>query len=492
MNSINIMLVSHTNAGKTTLVRTLLGTDVGEVLDAPDVTLSVSDHALAAGPDGSSLRLWDTPGFGDSFRLSKRLNGNYPWLAWPLRELWDRYRNPRLWRGQRVACDIRQRADVILYLVNSVERPVDAVYVAPEIDVLAWTGKPVLVVLNQVGDNPTVLGASTPAQEWRTALAAHSGIAGVLELDSFSRCWVQELTLYDAIGQVLPAPRRLLYAELAQSIRAGHSQRLNASTQALSAYLLKAATDRVELPSGWFEKLKDVWGAIHHKIPWTQVDQLQPHEQAMQGLAQRFMESTQAVSDELIAINRLSGVTSAEIVQASREKFFVDAPVDEVTTTLAGGIISGALTGLVADLVSGGLTLGAGALAGAALGAAGSAVLAAGYNMYTAKGKKMIGWSQASLVDAFEKSLLLYLAIAHFGRGQGAWQRKKDSEYWRQAVATIVQRDRGRIQQLWIRAETEGPSLRAKAECTSVLQSMLVELLGKRYPDALQQIGPSV
>lgn len=32
--TIDIMLVSHTNVGKTTLIRTLLGQDVGEVLDA--------------------------------------------------------------------------------------------------------------------------------------------------------------------------------------------------------------------------------------------------------------------------------------------------------------------------------------------------------------------------------------------------------------------------------------------------------------------------
>mgnify|MGYP003495171562 CR=1 FL=1 len=36
--SIALSLVSHTNAGKTTLARTLLGRDIGEVRDAPHVT----------------------------------------------------------------------------------------------------------------------------------------------------------------------------------------------------------------------------------------------------------------------------------------------------------------------------------------------------------------------------------------------------------------------------------------------------------------------
>ena len=34
--TINLSLISHTNAGKTTLARTLLGRDVGEVRDADE------------------------------------------------------------------------------------------------------------------------------------------------------------------------------------------------------------------------------------------------------------------------------------------------------------------------------------------------------------------------------------------------------------------------------------------------------------------------
>ena len=36
--TVDLSLISHTNAGKTTLARTLLGRDVGEVRDAPHVT----------------------------------------------------------------------------------------------------------------------------------------------------------------------------------------------------------------------------------------------------------------------------------------------------------------------------------------------------------------------------------------------------------------------------------------------------------------------
>ena len=62
---INLSLVSHTNVGKTTLARTLLGRDIGEVGDRSHVTIEPEDYVLLRAPDDSELILWDTPGFGD-------------------------------------------------------------------------------------------------------------------------------------------------------------------------------------------------------------------------------------------------------------------------------------------------------------------------------------------------------------------------------------------------------------------------------------------
>ena len=59
---IGIFLVAHTNVGKTTLIRTLLGKDVGEIEDAPDVTQATIAYDLVVDQDAGALRLWDTPG----------------------------------------------------------------------------------------------------------------------------------------------------------------------------------------------------------------------------------------------------------------------------------------------------------------------------------------------------------------------------------------------------------------------------------------------
>ena len=113
-----IFLVAHTNVGKTTLIRTLLGKDVGEIEDAPDVTKAVTSYDLVVDRTAGALRLWDTPGFGDSFRLARRFRQRHRWVAWAIRECWDRAFNQKLWRGQRLVLDLRTRASVILYPVS--------------------------------------------------------------------------------------------------------------------------------------------------------------------------------------------------------------------------------------------------------------------------------------------------------------------------------------------------------------------------------------
>ena len=78
MTTIALSLISHTNAGKTTLARTLLGRDVGEVRDAPNVTTEAAAYPLITTDEGDTLVLWDTPGFGDSARLARRLSHRGP------------------------------------------------------------------------------------------------------------------------------------------------------------------------------------------------------------------------------------------------------------------------------------------------------------------------------------------------------------------------------------------------------------------------------
>ncbi|MCW5610032.1 MAG: DUF2868 domain-containing protein [Rubrivivax sp.] len=203
MATVTLSLVSHTNVGKTTLARTLLAADIGEVRDAPHVTEFADGHELIATPTGDRLRLWDTPGFGDSARLVQRLRREGSALGWFLSQVWDRWRDRAFWSSQRALHHVREQSDVVLYLVNAAESPAAAGYVAPEMELLQWVGKPVLVLLNQLGAPRAPADEAADLAAWRTQLARWPLVRGVLPLDAFARCWVHEARLLHAVQALL-------------------------------------------------------------------------------------------------------------------------------------------------------------------------------------------------------------------------------------------------------------------------------------------------
>jgi hypothetical protein len=203
--TIQLALVSHTNNGKTTLARTLLGADVGQVRDAAHVTALAEAHPLMATQNGDRLVLWDTPGFGDSVRLMKRLAMTGNPIGWFLREVVDRYRDRPFWLSQQALRAARDEADVVLYLVNSTENPGDAGYIAPEMRILDWLGKPVLVLLNQMGPPRPLPEERAELLRWKDFMLEFGRVREVLPLDAFARCWVHERVFYDALG-ALRAP----------------------------------------------------------------------------------------------------------------------------------------------------------------------------------------------------------------------------------------------------------------------------------------------
>ena len=201
---INLSLVSHTNIGKTTLARTLLGRDIGEVADRPHVTETTDDYVLIRATDGcSELVLWDTPGFGDSVRLASRLEGRANPIGWFLSEVWDRVSNKASWLNQRALKHVRDTSSVVLYLVNASESPAACSYIAAEMKILTWINKPVIVLLNQMGKPREPSIESAEIKQWEDYMAAFPLVKKVLPMDAFARCWVQEFALFDAIGDVL-------------------------------------------------------------------------------------------------------------------------------------------------------------------------------------------------------------------------------------------------------------------------------------------------
>ena len=216
---VTLSLISHTNAGKTTLARTLLRRDVGEVRDAAHVTLQNESFTLLE-QEARRLQLWDTPGFGDSARLLKRLRRERNPVLWFLSQTWDRLTDRPLWCSQQALRNVRDEADVVLYLVNATEPPEIAAYIRPEMEVLAWVGKPVLVLLNQTGPAREPAEEAAETASWRHWFREFDQVREVLNLDAFARCWVQEDHLMEALMPLLPETKQEAFKHLKKAWRA--------------------------------------------------------------------------------------------------------------------------------------------------------------------------------------------------------------------------------------------------------------------------------
>ena len=83
-------------------------------------------------------------------RELERLRASGNPIGWFLGQVWDRFRDRPLWSSQQAVRNARDEADVILYLVNASEDPAGAGYVALEMEILGWIGKPVVLLLNPI------------------------------------------------------------------------------------------------------------------------------------------------------------------------------------------------------------------------------------------------------------------------------------------------------------------------------------------------------
>ena len=480
MTTINLSLVSHTNVGKTTLMRTLTRHDIGEVADRPHVTDEAESHALIETPEGDRLLLWDTPGFGDSARLLKRLRASGNPIGWILTQVWDRFTDRPFFCSQRAIRNVREESDVVLYLVNAAEEPAAAGYAEKELEILGWIGKPVVVLLNQMGPTRAREAEALEEERWSRHLAAHVATREAIALDAFARCWVQEDRLLGVVGGVLAEEKRSAFERLRRAWRARNVAAFDAAMRSIATQLAAAAVDRETVDKQGFTERARRWfaslGADGDKPdPVT--------ERAMNTLAGRLDKAVRENTDRLIALHGLSGKAREGILARLAGQFEVDEPVDVAASGAVGGVVSGALGGLAADLASGGMTLGAGLIIGGILGALGATGAARAYNQARGAQDGQVRWSAEFLTQRFGAAILRYLAVAHYGRGRGDWVEGEYPAHWRPLVAEVAARYRPELEPLW------NPERGANAEqvaerLTPIVSKAIREVLERLYPEA--------
>jgi hypothetical protein len=404
-------------------------------------------------------------------------------VGWLLTQVWDRFADRPFFCSQQAIRNVREESDIVLYLVNAAEDPSSAAYVQAELEILGWIGKPVLLLLNQTGPARPREAEAADEATWSKHLAAYVPARESIGLDAFARCWVQEDRLLAALGILLPAPKQSALKRLRQRWRSQNLQVFEASVGAIASQLAAAAADReaVEETAG----IGDIARKAARWVTSLAGKNGKPDaatERGMNALARRLDQRVRENTDRLIALHGLSGKAKKEIPARIAGAFNVNTPADVGTSGVIGGMVTGALGGLAADLSAAGLTFGAGALIGGVLGALGGAGAAKAYNLATGSEGGAVRWSPGFLSDRAVAALLRYLAVAHYGRGRGDWVEGEYPAHWRPVVEAVVDEHRQALASAWELADGGVGAAELTERLKPIVRETARESLLRLYP----------
>ena len=220
---------------------------------------------------------------------------------------------------------------MVLYLVNAAEAPEHAGYLGPELDLLTWVGRPVVMLLNQTGPARSARRRG-PSSAMARAARPWSIVRDVLPLDAFSRCWVHEGVLFERILPLLPEDQRSSMRLCAEAWSARNLDAFRHATARMAAYLVATATDTEPLGESAPARLGEVGAGLPGR------------RRAVAALRGRLDTATRALIGDLIAAQGLAGEPTARL-RESLEDFSITERtwLTPQRGAALGGVASGAL-----------------------------------------------------------------------------------------------------------------------------------------------------
>lgn len=343
---LRLAVVGHTNAGKTSLLRTLLqDAAFGEVSSRPSTTREVvAAHLLVGGEP--LIALYDTPGLEDGLSLFAVLAEQ--------QDAKFRHDGPaqiqQFLASELAANDFEQEAKVLRQLLQSDA----AIYLVDardpvlpkhqdELDILRRCGKPILPVLNFTASD------EANSQAWMDALAKVN-LHGWVEFDTVSLPDYGEKPLFEHLRTLLPKARELLRELLHErSQRAVHKEQ--AGKRIVAELLLDVTAYAVTIKDKHDHELQ---------IQAMQKAVAKREQQCLLELLRLYGFNKSAVNLPEIAVK--SGEWQTDLFSSETFKAF--------GVKAGKGIAAGGAAGASVDLLFGGMTLGAGTVMGAVAGGA--------------------------------------------------------------------------------------------------------------------------
>jgi hypothetical protein len=343
---IEIAVVGHTNAGKTSLLRTLTRhSDFGEVSDRPGTTRHVESIDLKI--DGvSAVRFFDTPGLEDSTTLLDYLRALENCVTPP-----DRIR--AFLKGPEARASFEQEAkvmrkmldvDAAVYVIDTRE-PVLPKFRA-EIEILTWCAKPVMPVLNFVRHHDSRKG------EWLDALSAYN-LHAYVQFDAVAPFVGSERELYQSMAIML-RDRRDQLTRVIDDLEFQFQERRSAGCRVIAELLVDMAALRRVIPKQDLE-IEDLKKAFIDDFRSTV---LEATRQSIDDLLQVYGFRKEDADEAVLPW--LDGRWEADL--------FNPETLRDASRKLGTGAAVGAAIGFAADLALAGLSLGAASALGAAIG----------------------------------------------------------------------------------------------------------------------------
>lgn len=400
---LSIAIVGHTNAGKTSLLRTLTR-DVrfGKVSSDPGTTRASQSTDLRL--DGRcALRFIDTPGLEDSVALLEYLH-DLPGDTRPERMvafLNGPEARKTFEQEAKVLRALNEMSDAAMYVIDTREAPLPKH--RAEIDILSGCGRPVMPVLNFMRD------AASRSAEWHEALR-EGGLHALVEFDVVAPFIGGEQQLYATLTTLLPAQRAHLVGVM-ETLAHQEKQRRASACRVIAGALIEVAAMRHPLCA---EK-------------WDDDMQRASFVRAFRALVQT---RARRAADDLLAIYAF-GANDAELAElpelAGRweDDLFNPELLKQASLRLGKGAAVGAVMGAIVDVALAGVSLGAAASTGAAIGGALSGGWRSAWRKISGRLRGMQELTVENAVLALLAQRLLTLTVALMQRGHAAQEKMR-------------------------------------------------------------------
>ncbi|WP_445250191.1 GTPase [Microcoleus sp. OTE_8_concoct_300] len=227
--NISIAVVGHTNTGKTTLIRTLMKTSIGEVGDSANVTKKGQSYFF----EGLQATFIDTPGFQYASNLMMYLDSLNENPNFKMSQSWQ----------EKMVYDLDaiasiESTDVVLYVASLTIVPDDNY--KEEISLILKKCSKVVAVINQYKKELAAsdkISVDNRVTQWKNLFKEHS-----IDVVIFDAHWdspVKVKGIYDSILNILDFDQKLRFTEGLKRFKERQSEIRKEACNLLSVFIIE-------------------------------------------------------------------------------------------------------------------------------------------------------------------------------------------------------------------------------------------------------------